>query len=50
MQASPLSLGGGDQSEPPSGPDAPPALHEELHPAGCLRGQRTAPHEPRPPR
>lgn len=49
MQASPLLLGGGNQSEPPSGTDAPPPIHEELHPAGCLRGQRAASHEPRPP-
>lgn len=48
-QASFLPLGGSDQSQPPSCPDAPAPLHEELHPTGCLWGQRAASHEPRPP-
>lgn len=45
-----LCSGGSHQSEPPARPDAPPTLHEELHPAGSVRGQRAAAHEPWPPR
>lgn len=45
-----LCSGGGHQSEPPARPDAPPTLYEELHPAGSVRGQWAAAHEPWPPR
>lgn len=38
--------GRGHQPQPPSGPDAPAPVHEELHPAGGLRGQRAPAHDP----
>lgn len=41
--------GCGHQSQPPTRTDAASALHEELHPTGCMWGKRAAAHEPGPP-
>lgn len=48
LSASCFPAGRRHQPEPPPRTGAAAPVHEELHPAGGLRGQRAAAHDPRP--